>query len=177
MKVIKTKFKDLKIYKKKYFKDSRGYFLELYKKKIINKNFPFTCISYSKKNVLRGLHMQTRNAQGKYVSVLKGKVLDVVVDLRPKSKTFGKHFKIILSEKNSTSIYIPEGFAHGFCGLARENYLLYSCSNYRDKKAELGIKWNDADLKIKWPITKPITSAKDKKNITLAEFKKKNIKL
>lgn len=177
MKVIKTKFKGLNIYKKKCFKDRRGYFLELYKKKIINKNFPFTCISYSKKNVIRGLHMQTRNAQGKYVSILKGKVLDVVVDLRPKSKTFGKHFKIILSEKNSKSIYVPEGFAHGFCGLGKENYLLYSCSNYRDKKAELGIKWNDIDLKIKWPKIKPIISAKDKRNITFAEFKKKNIKL
>ena len=120
--------------------------------------------------------MQTRNPQGKYVSVLKGKVLDVVVDLRPKSKTFGKHFKIILSEKNSKSIYIPKGFAHGFCGLSKENYLLYSCSDYRNKSAELGIKWNDTDFKIKWPKIKPIISTKDKKNITFADFKK-SIKL
>ena len=120
--------------------------------------------------------MQRRNAQGKYVSVLKGKVLDVVVDLRKNSKTFGKHFKIILSEKNSKSLYIPEGFVHGFCGLDKNNYLLYSCSNYRDKNAELGIKWNDKDLKIKWPKIKPIISAKDKKNITLEEFKKKYLK-
>tara|TARA_B100002051_G_C16738377_1_gene642725 strand:- start:50 stop:580 length:531 start_codon:yes stop_codon:yes gene_type:complete len=176
MKAINTNFKGLKIYKKKYFKDSRGYFLEVYKKKIIKKNFPFTCISYSKKNVIRGLHMQRRNVQGKYVSVLKGKVLDVVVDLRKNSKTFGKHFKIILSEKNSKSLYIPEGFVHGFCGLDKNNYLLYSCSNYRDKNAELGIKWNDKDLKIKWPKIKPIISAKDKKNITFEEFKKKYLK-
>tara|TARA_B100001121_G_C18687309_1_gene621341 strand:+ start:2424 stop:2951 length:528 start_codon:yes stop_codon:yes gene_type:complete len=173
MKIIKTKFKGLNIYKKKYFKDNRGYFLELYKKKIINKNFPFTCISYSKKNVIRGLHLQSRNAQGKYISVLKGKVLDVVVDLRKNSKTFGKHFKIILSEKNSTSLYVPEGFAHGFCGLDDENYLLYSCSNYRDKNSEIGIKWDDKDLKIKWPNIKPIVSTKDKKNISLQDFKKK----
>tara|TARA_Y100000591_G_scaffold179382_1_gene154888 strand:+ start:6283 stop:6810 length:528 start_codon:yes stop_codon:yes gene_type:complete len=173
MKIIKTKFEGLNIYKKKYFKDNRGYFLELYKKKIINKNFPFTCISYSKKNVIRGLHLQSRNAQGKYISVLKGKVLDVVVDLRKNSKTFGKHFKIILSEKNSTSLYVPEGFAHGFCGLDDENYLLYSCSNYRDKNSEIGIKWDDKDLKIKWPNIKPIVSTKDKKNISLQDFKKK----
>lgn len=173
MKVINTKFKDLKIYKKKYFKDSRGYFLELYKKKIILKNFPFTCISLSKKNVIRGLHLQTKNTQGKYISVLKGKVLDVVVDLRKNSKTFGKHFKIILSEKNSTSLYVPEGFAHGFCGLDKENYLLYSCTNYRNKNSELGIKWNDKDLKIKWPKIKPIISSKDKKNISFKEFKQK----
>ncbi len=176
MKLIKTNFKGLNIYKKKYFKDSRGYFLELYKKKIINKNFPFTCISFSKKNVIRGLHLQTKNAQGKYISVLKGKVLDVVLDLRKNSKTFGKHFKIVLSEKNSTSIFVPEGFAHGFCGLDKENYLLYSCSNYRNKKAELGIKWDDKDLKIKWPNIKPIVSSKDKKNISFKDYKKKFIK-
>ena len=173
MKVIKTKFKDLIIIQKKYFKDSRGYFLELYKNKIIKKNFPFTCISLSKKNVIRGLHLQTKNAQGKYISVLKGRVLDVVVDLRKNSKTFGEHFKIILSEKNSKSLFIPEGFAHGFCGLEKENYLLYSCTNYRNKNAEVGIKWNDKDLKIKWPVMKPIVSAKDKRNLTFKEFKRK----
>ena len=175
MKVIKTKFKDLIIFQKKYFKDSRGYFLELYKNKIIKKNFPFTCISLSKKNVIRGLHLQTKNAQGKYISVLKGRVLDVVVDLRKNSKTFGKHFKIILSEKNSKSLYVPEGFAHGFCGLEKENYLLYSCTNYRNKNAEVGIKWNDKDLKIKWPVKKPIISSKDKGNLTMKEFKRKFI--
>tara|TARA_B100000003_G_scaffold97690_1_gene87555 strand:- start:50 stop:577 length:528 start_codon:yes stop_codon:yes gene_type:complete len=173
MKVIKTKFKDLIIIQKKYFKDSRGYFLELYKNKIIKKNFPFTCISLSKKNVIRGLHLQTKNAQGKYISVLKGRVLDVVVDLRKNSKTFGEHFKIILSEKNSKSLFIPEGFAHGFCGLEKENYLLYSCTNYRNKNAEVGIKWNDKDLKIKWPVMKPIVSTKDKRNLTFKEFKRK----
>ena len=175
MKVIKTKFKDLIIIQKKYFKDSRGYFLELYKNKIIKKNFPFTCISLSKKNVIRGLHLQTKNAQGKYISVLKGRVLDVVVDLRKNSKTFGEHFKIILSEKNSKSLFIPEGFAHGFCGLEKENYLLYSCTNYRNKNAEVGIKWNDKDLKIKWPVMKPVVSAKDKRNLSLKEFKRKFI--
>ena len=175
MKVIKTKFKDLIIIQKKYFKDSRGYFLELYKNKIIKKNFPFTCISLSKKNVIRGLHLQTKNAQGKYISVLKGRVLDVVVDLRKNSKTFGEHFKIILSEKNSKSLFIPEGFAHGFCGLEKENYLLYSCTNYRNKNAEVGIKWNDKDLKIKWPVMKPIVSTKDKRNLTFKEFKRKFI--
>ena len=82
MKIKKTKFKDLIIIQKKYFSDNRGYFLELYKKKIIKKNLPFTCISFSKKNVIRGLHLQTSNAQAKYVSVLKGKILDIAVDLR-----------------------------------------------------------------------------------------------
>ena len=173
MKLIKTKFKDLIVFEKKYFTDNRGYFLELYKRKIIKKDFPFTCISYSKKNVIRGLHLQTKNTQAKYVSVLKGKILDVVVDLRKNSKTFGKTFKIILSEKNSKSLYIPEGFAHGFCGLEKENYMLYSCSNYRDKESEIGIIWNDKNLKIKWPKIKAIISKKDKNNISFEEFNKK----
>ena len=173
MKFIKTKFKDLIVLEKKYFTDNRGYFLELYKRKIIKKNFLFTCISYSKKNVIRGLHLQTKNTQAKYVSVLKGKILDVVVDLRKNSKTYGKTFKIILSEKNSKSLYIPEGFAHGFCALEKENYMLYSCSNYRDKNSEIGIIWNDKDLKIKWPKIKVVISKKDKNNISFQEFKKK----
>jgi|TARA_B110000003_G_scaffold135713_1_gene137621 dTDP-4-dehydrorhamnose 3,5-epimerase len=173
MKLIKTKFKDLLVFEKKYFTDNRGYFLELYKRKIIKKDFPFTCISYSKKNVIRGLHLQTKNTQAKYVSVLKGKILDVVVDLRKNSKTYGKTFKIILSEKNSKSLYIPEGFAHGFCGLEKENYMLYSCSNYRDKESEIGIIWNDKNLKIKWPKIKAIISKKDKNNISFEEFNNK----
>jgi len=173
MKLIKTKFKDLIVFEKKNFTDNRGYFLELYKRKIIKKDFPFTCISYSKKNVIRGLHLQTKNTQAKYVSVLKGKILDVVVDLRKNSKTYGKTFKIILSEKNSKSLYIPEGFAHGFCGLEKENYMLYSCSNYRDKESEIGIIWNDKNLKIKWPKIKAIISKKDKNNISFEEFIKK----
>ena len=174
--IVKTKFKDLFIFKNKSFKDKRGHFKELIKEKVIKKKLPFTVMSYSKKNVIRGLHIQTKNSQGKYISVLKGKVLDVVLDLRKNSKTFGKHFKIVLSEKNSTSIFVPEGFAHGFCGLDKENYLLYSCSNYRNKKAELGIKWDDKDLKIKWPNIKPIVSSKDKKNISFKDYKKKFIK-
>ena len=173
MKVAKTKFNGLLVFKKKYFTDTRGYFLELYKSKIIRKRFPFSCISLSKKNVIRGLHLQMKNPQAKYISVLKGKVLDVAVDLRKNSKTFGKVFKIILSERNSKSVYLPKGFAHGFCGLGKENYLLYSCSNYRNKNSELGIIWNDKDLKIKWLVKKPIISKKDKNNITLRKFRKK----
>ncbi len=176
MKLIKTKFNGLIIIEKDIFHDNRGYFLELYKKKIIKENLPFTCISYSKKNVIRGLHLQTKKTQAKYISVLKGKILDVVVDLRKKSKTFGKTFKVVLSEKNSKSLYIPKGFAHGFCGLEKENYMLYSCSNYRDKNSETGIIWNDKTLKINWPKIKPVISKKDKKNITFIEYKK-NIKI
>lgn len=173
MEIIKTKFKGLFIIKKKSFKDVRGYFLELYKKKIIKKEIPFYCISYSKKNILRGLHLQTQNTQAKYISVLKGKIIDIAIDLRKNSNTFGKHFKIVLSEKNLKSIYIPEGFAHGFFTLEKENYLLYGCSDYRNKNAEVGIKYNDKDLKIKLPSKKIIISQKDKNNISFNQFKKK----
>jgi dTDP-4-dehydrorhamnose 3,5-epimerase len=173
MKIERTKFKDLLIFKKSNFKDSRGYFLENFKKKLLKYNFPFTCLSFSKKNVLRGLHLQVNKMQGKYISVLKGRIIDVAVDLRKNSRTFGKHYKIELSEKNCKSIFIPPGFAHGFYTLDKENYVLYSCTNYRNKNSEVGILWNDLDLKIKWPTVKPIVSDKDKKNISFDEFNKK----
>jgi len=103
--------------------------------------------------------------------VVEGKIFDVALDLREKSKTFGKYFSIILSEKNSTSIFIPPGFAHGFCGLDKNNRVLYGCTNYRSQKDEIGIIWNDKSLKIKWPIKKASVSNKDKKNITFKSYK------
>ena len=172
MKIIKTDFKDLVIVENKAFKDKRGYFKELLKEDKIKKKFPFIVMSYSKKNVIRGLHMQTRNTQGKFVSVIKGKIFDVVIDLRKKSKTFGKKHSIILSDKNSKSLFVPEGFAHGFCTLDDENYVVYSCSKYRDKKSEIGIKFDDKNLKINWPTKNPILSKKDKKNQSLKDFLK-----
>ena len=172
MKIIKTKFKELLIYESKNFIDNRGYFRELTIEKIIKKKLVFTVVSKSKKNVLRGLHMQRNNIQGKYLSVVKGKILDVVVDCRKNSKTFGKNYKIILSQKNSKSIYIPAGFLHGFLGLEDENIVVYGCTKYRDKDSEIGVMWNDPNLGISWPIKKPITSIKDKQNISYKEFLK-----
>ncbi len=173
MKVIKTNFSGLYIIQNNKFEDNRGSFLEIFRYKKLRKKFPFIIFSKSKKNVIRGLHIQTKNPQGKYLTVLKGKILDVVVDLRKKSKTFGKIFSIELSEKNSKSIYIPEGFAHGFCSLAKESLLLYNCTNYRSPNFEIGIKYNDPDLNIKWPTNKPIVSKKDNNSITLKEYLRK----
>ena len=170
--IKKSKFKDLVIISNTSFKDKRGYFKELLKEKKLKKRFPFLVMSFSKKNVVRGLHLQKKNSQGKFISVIKGKIFDVVVDLRKNSKTYGKYLSTILSEKNSKSIFIPPGFAHGFCALSKENYVVYSCTKYRDEKSEIGIKFNDQDLKINWPIKKPIISNKDKNNISLREFKK-----
>ena len=141
--ILKTKFKDLFIFKNKPFIDKRGYFKELLKEERLKKKFPFTVMSFSKKNVIRGLHIQTKKSQGKYISVIKGKIFDVVVDLRKNSKTFGKFFSCILSEKNSKSIYIPPGFAHGFCSLDKENYIIYSCTQYRDAGSEKAITFID----------------------------------
>ena len=171
--IVKTKFKNLFIINGKKFKDKRGHFRELLKENKVGKKFPFIVASYSKKNVLRGLHIQLKNSQGKYISVLKGKIFDVVVDLRKKSRTYGKHFSCILSEKNAKSIYIPPGFAHGFCALDKENYIIYSCTEYRNAKSEKAIKYNDKKINIKWPIKKPIVSKKDQKAITFIDFKKK----
>ena len=170
MKIIKTKLKDLFILKGKIFYDQRGFLREAYKKKIIKKNLIFAIISKSKKNVLRGLHMQKKNPQDKYILVLKGKILDVVVDARKNSKTYGKHYKIVLSAKNGKSFFIPKGFLHGFLGLEKENIVLYGCTNYRHKKSEITVNWNDRKLKIKWPLKRPILSKKDKKGIKFSEL-------
>ncbi len=173
MKVKSTKFSGLKIITSKTYRDKRGYFQENYKQKLFKKErFIFNCISSSKKNVLRGMHLQTRNSQGKYIAVVKGAILDVVIDLRKNSKTFGKYFKTILSDKNNKSIYIPAGFAHGFLGLKNENIIYYLNTQYQNKKSAIGILWNDKDLKIKWPIKKPILSKQDKRNLTFKQFKK-----
>ena len=171
MKIHKTKFKNLLVFKSKNFFDNRGHFRELALEKKIKKKLIFTVMSKSKRNVLRGLHMQKKFKQGKYISCLKGEILDVVVDCRKKSKTFGKHFKIILSEKNCKSIYIPPGFLHGFLGLGKENIVIYGCTNYRDQKSEIGVSWNDKDLKINWKIKSPILSKKDSQNLKFKDVK------
>mgnify|MGYP001199154496 FL=1 len=174
MQIKKTKLKGLRIVSNKIYKDKRGHFKEDFKLAFFKgSNFIFSCTSKSKKNVLRGLHMQTKKKQGKFVSVLKGSILDVVVDLRKNSRTFGKHFKIELTDKNGKSIFIPAGFAHGFLAREKENIVHYYNTNYRSPKHEIGIMWNDPSLKIRWPIKKPILSKKDKRNLTFKQFQKK----
>ena len=174
MQIKKTEFKDLLIFNKNTYKDNRGFFKEIISEKYLKKRFIFDYISLSKKNVLRGLHIQTTQPQGKLITVFQGCIFDVALDLRKKSRTFGKIFKTILSDKKNQSIYIPAGFAHGFCVLEDKTLMHYKCTTHRNAKSEKGIIWNDSDLKIKWPIKKPILSLKDKNNLTLAEFKNKN---
>ena len=173
MKIKNTKFKDLIVYEKETYSDKRGYFRELFLQKHFKDKFPFDVMSYSKKNVVRGLHLQLKNSQAKLITVLRGKIFDVCLDCRKNSKTFGKHFSIILSDNNNRSLLIPKGFAHGFCALSNDVVMHYKCSDYRNKQSETGILWNDKELKIKWPIKKSIVSNKDRNNLKFRDFKKK----
>ena len=170
MKIYKTKFEDLLIVKQKNNIDKRGSLREVYNKKIIKNKFVFEYCTLSKINSLRGFHFQYKFQQAKYVSVLKGKILDCVIDLRKNSKTFGKIFKIILSDKNCLSLYIPEGFAHAYYSYERENIVYYKLTNYYKPKYESGINVLDKKLKIKWPGRNSTISKKDKKLLTLKDF-------
>jgi len=173
MKLFKTIINGPKIIKTQIFKDKRGFLKEVYRNSILNNiNFPFDVMSFSKKNVLRGLHMQTNNPQAKIITVTSGKILDVAVDLRKNSKTFGRHIAILMTDKDDFSFYIPKNFAHGFLCLSKECTVNYKCSEYRDVKTEITLNWNDKDIKIKWPINNPILSKKDMNGLALIDLKK-----
>ena len=166
----------MKIYKTKFIRqieniDNRGSLRETYNKNLLNKKFVFEYCTTSKKNVLRGFHFQTRFQQAKYVNVLKGRILDIVIDLRKKSKTFGKTFKIILSKKNTTGLFIPRGFAHAYYSYGYENIIYYKLDNFYKPAYENGIIYNDKELKIKWPNQKIIVSKKDKNLNSLKIFR------
>jgi len=174
MKLIKTKFTDgPKILKTNIFRDNRGFLKETFQNKIFKDKFPFDIMSFSKKNVLRGLHLQTVNSQAKLITVTYGKIFDVAVDLRKNSKTFSQHVSLTISHDDDFSFYVPEGFAHGFVCLSDKCTVNYKCSNYRHSKSERIIFWDDKRLNIKWPIKKPILSEKDKQGLKLTEFEKK----
>ena len=171
MKLLSTKIKDIKKVKTKIFKDKRGFFKEIYKNKILKKNFIFDVMSYSKKGILRGLHIQTKFPQAKLITVTSGKIMDVAVDLRKNSKSFGKYYSTIISQDSDFSLFIPEGFAHGFLCLSQTCTINYKCSEYRNKKSEKTLKWDDEQINIKWPVKKPILSLKDKNGKNLDFFR------
>ncbi|NND94091.1 MAG: dTDP-4-dehydrorhamnose 3,5-epimerase [Flavobacteriales bacterium] len=159
------------------FTDSRGWFIETYKQSRYEEHiakdnlFIQDNLSCSSKNVLRGLHFQKPPyAQSKLVTVIRGKALDVAVDLRKSSSTFGKHFSIILDDKLKNQLYIPRGFAHGFLSLEDDTYLLYKCDNEYDKESESTLLWDDEHLGIDWGIDKPIVSDKDIDGQLWSEF-------
>ena len=173
MEILKTKIAGLKMIKSKTYSDKRGFLKETYRKNILGNNieFPFDIMSFSQKNVLRGLHMQiNNNSQAKIITVTSGTIFDVAVDLRKNSKTFGKYIAIKMSYNDNFSFYIPKNFAHGFLCLTKTCTVNYKCSKYRDSKSEVTIDWNDKDLNIKWPISNPILSKKDKNGISFSNF-------
>ncbi|MCH8567348.1 MAG: dTDP-4-dehydrorhamnose 3,5-epimerase [Balneolales bacterium] len=167
MKLIKTDIEDVVIIEPKIFGDVRGFFSEVYRKSWFDSAgvpsiYVQDNLSRSKKNTLRGLHYQYRNSQAKLVMATRGAVLDVAVDIRKGSPTFGKYVKAVLSEENKRMIFIPEGFAHGFAVLTDEADFQYKCSNYYDPESERSIFWNDPAIGIEWEIDSPILSEKDK---------------
>ena len=146
MKIKNVNITGLKIIKTKMFYDSRGFFKEVFRNNLIKKNFKFDVMSSSKKNVIRGLHIQTKKPQAKVITVVFGKIMDVAVDLRKNSKTFGKYYSLIISDKDEYSFYIPEGFAHGFLCLSNKCIVHYKCSEYRHKESETTLDWRDQEV-------------------------------
>jgi len=176
MEVIETKIKDLLIIKPKVFADTRGYFFESYnadvfKQNNISVNFVQDNQSLSNTGVLRGLHFQAPPfEQGKLVRVITGAVLDVAVDIRKDSPTYGEHVALELTEENKTMFYIPTGFAHGFLTLRDNTIFSYKCTNVYNKSSEGCVLWNDANLNINWNVTNPILSEKDLVGTPFKEF-------
>jgi dTDP-4-dehydrorhamnose 3,5-epimerase len=164
---IKQNINGLVLIEPKVFADDRGFFVESYKKSDfaangIDSNFLQDNHSLSKKDVIRGLHYQhSPHAQGKLVKVIKGAVWDVAVDIRRTSPTFLKWLAFKLSEDNKSMLYIPPGFAHGFLALTDDVHLTYKCTEEYDMKLDAGIRWDDPDIAVKWPVEKPIVSSKD----------------
>ncbi len=166
MKIINTELPGVKILEPGVFKDERGYFIETYSRKRyeeygIQKDFVQDNLSFSKKGVLRGLHYQNPKIQAKLIQVVFGEVFDVVVDIRKDSATFGKWAGIRLSDKNNRQLFVPEGFAHGYCVLSEKAVFTYKCSRYYSPDCEKGILWSDMDIGIEWPVDMPILSEKD----------------
>lgn len=177
-KFTQMKVKDMLLIEPKVFGDNRGYFLETYNysdfiEAGVSVNFVQDNQSFSKKGVLRGLHYQTKNPQGKLVRVIKGEVFDVGVDIRPESETFGKWDGAVLSAENKKQLYIPEGFAHGFLVLSDEAEFVYKCTRFYDPKGEGGLIWNDPQIGIEWPIPTDMEitlSDKDKTHPSFADL-------
>ncbi|HHS9506702.1 dTDP-4-dehydrorhamnose 3,5-epimerase [Raoultella planticola] len=176
MHVIETKIADVKIIQPKVFGDARGFFLETFEKKryqeLLNIDLEFVQDNHSRSSqgVLRGLHFQTQNPQGKLVRVVRGAVFDVAVDIRPDSPTFGQWEGVILSEENKTQFWVPPGLAHGFIVLSDIADFEYKCTDYYNPVHEGCLIWNDPEINIEWPNTNPLLSDKDKQGKTLKEL-------
>jgi dTDP-4-dehydrorhamnose 3,5-epimerase len=174
MKVTPLELPEVLLIEPKVFGDPRGFFketfsVERYREAGINLDFVQDNVSYSRGGILRGLHFQNPNAQGKLVSVLKGEVLDVTVDVRRGSPRFGRSVAIILSAENHKQMWIPPGFAHGFLVTGEDALFAYKCTDYYSPTSEVSLLWNDPAIGIDWPVRDPQLSDRDKKGLRLAD--------
>jgi dTDP-4-dehydrorhamnose 3,5-epimerase len=173
MNILETDLPGVLIVEPERFGDERGYFMEAYQAERyaevgISDRFVQDNLSYSRRGVLRGLHFQNPNSQGKLVYVLVGEVFDVAVDIRVGSPTYGQWTGVVLSAENGRQIWVPQGFAHGFCILSETALVTYKCTGYYDRTAEAAIRWDDPVIGIAWPVTDPVLSPKDAKAPSLA---------
>jgi dTDP-4-dehydrorhamnose 3,5-epimerase len=180
MNIIKTKLPGVLILEPKVFPDDRGYFLETWNSKRyeqagIPTDFVQDNISSSKKGILRGLHFQYPQSQGKLIQVLLGEVVDVIVDIRVGSPTYGQWISEILSESNHRQMYVPTGFAHGYCVTSETALFSYKCTDFYNRATEHGIIWNDPDIGIEWPIARPVLSDKDAVYPRLKDLRPENL--
>ncbi|PWC13401.1 dTDP-4-dehydrorhamnose 3,5-epimerase [Brenneria corticis] len=177
MQIIDTKIHGAKIIQPKVFGDARGFFLETFEKRryqqMLNIDLDFVQDNHSRsgKGVLRGLHFQRINPQGKLVRVVRGEVFDVAVDIRPDSPTYGKWQGVILSEENKTQFWLPPGLAHGFAVLSDIADFEYKCTDYYNPAHEDGLLWNDPEIGIEWPLSNPLLSEKDKQGKLFKDLK------
>ncbi len=180
MEIVKTNIPDVLLLKPNVFLDERGFFLETYreehlKSQGIDTHFVQDNLSKSQKNTVRGLHYQIENRQDKLLMVMQGEILDVAVDLRQHSPTFGQHTAMELSTENKHQLFIPKGFAHGFSVLSDEALVYYKCSDYYNPEGERGLYWDDPKLGIDWKISDPIVSEKDQNQPLLNEIAKEDL--
>ena len=176
MKIENTNIEEVKVIIPKVFEDFRGYFFESFKSnEYLNRGLPAEFVQdnevRSKKNALRGLHYQLDKPQGKLVRVVHGNILDVAVDIRIGSPTFGQHHMVELSAENKKMFFVPEGFAHGYLVISQESIVLYKCTNIYNAKDEYGIRWDDATIGVAWGNKNPILSERDKNLPILKEQK------
>lgn len=180
MKVIDARIPEVKIFEPSVFEDDRGFFLESFRASIIkeidpNLEFVQDNISKSYQGTIRGLHYQKEVPQAKLVQCIKGTILDVAVDVRKNSKTFGNYVAVKLSGDNHRQMFVPKGFAHGFSVLSDEAIVHYKCSDYYHSDAERGVRWDDPLIRINWDVSRPILSEKDRKLPLFSSLKDEDI--
>lgn len=175
MKIVPTRLADVLIVEPQKFGDRRGYFLETYQQRRysaagIDTAFVQDNISFSRRNTLRGLHFQHPRGQAKLVQVIEGEIFDVAVDVRQGSPTFGQWVGVQLNGETPQQLFVPAGFAHGFCVMSPTALFLYKCGDYYAPEHECGLRWDDPDLAIEWPVDTPLLSDRDREFPTLKEI-------